>query len=155
MDEWWSEVWVKSCRLTVRKNKRFSSFFFFFFCKRTSNIHKFEGCFLRGEVTSKGFKVFSDCIVEPWILLVGLQKKNVESSVFRKRCDWTIFFQVYWFECPHSKIVAGQVSSVAALALTVVLLWIQGYKGLSYEKYHVKNAPRLLLRSWWLELPSL
>ena len=37
----------------------------FFFCKRTNDIHKFEVCFLRGEVTSNGFKVFSDCIVEP------------------------------------------------------------------------------------------
>ena len=34
------------------------------FCKRTSNIHKFEGCFLRGPVGSKGFIVFNGCIVE-------------------------------------------------------------------------------------------
>jgi len=38
---------------------------FFFFCKRTNNIHKFDGCFLMGQVNSKGFNVFSDCIVEP------------------------------------------------------------------------------------------
>ena len=45
-----------------------------FFCKRTNNIHEFEGCFLRGQITSNGFKVFHGCIVEPGILLVRLQK---------------------------------------------------------------------------------
>ena len=29
---------------------------------------KFESCFLRGRVSSNGFKVFNGCIVEPWIL---------------------------------------------------------------------------------------
>ena len=55
----------------------------FFFCKRTNNIHKFEVCFLRGEVTSNGFKIFNDCIVEPWILLVRLQK-NLRIFCFQK-----------------------------------------------------------------------
>ena len=36
----------------------------FFFEKRTNNIHEFEGCFLRGQVSSKGFIVFNGCIVE-------------------------------------------------------------------------------------------
>ena len=48
---------------------------FFFFCKRTNNIQGNEGCFLRGQVDSDGFKVFNDCMVEAWILLVRLQKK--------------------------------------------------------------------------------
>ena len=30
-----------------------------FFCKRTNNILEFEGCFLRGQVSSKGFIVFN------------------------------------------------------------------------------------------------
>ena len=45
-----------------------------FVCKRTNNIHEFEGCFLRGQISSNGLKVFNGCIVEPEILLVRLQK---------------------------------------------------------------------------------
>ena len=47
---------------------------FFFLGQQTNNIHKFECCFLRGQVSSNGFKVFNSYIVEPWILLVRLQK---------------------------------------------------------------------------------
>ena len=50
-------------------------------------IHEFEGCFLRGQVSSNGFKVFNpvfnSCIVEPWILLVSLEKK-LENLLFSK-----------------------------------------------------------------------
>ena len=46
----------------------------FFFSQQTNNIHEFEGCFLKAQVSSNGFKVFNSCIVEPWILLVRLQK---------------------------------------------------------------------------------
>ena len=70
----------KGCRLTVWKNKKILKFFF---CQRTNNIHKFEVCFLRVEVTSNGFKVFSDCIVDPCILLVRLQK-NLRIFCFHK-----------------------------------------------------------------------
>jgi len=35
------------------------------FCKWTNNIPEFENCFLRGQVSSHGFKVFNGCIVEP------------------------------------------------------------------------------------------
>ena len=36
-----------------------------FFCKRTNNIyiHKFEGFFLRSQVSSNDLKVFNGCIV--------------------------------------------------------------------------------------------
>ena len=78
---------------TISENKRLSRFF----CKRTSNIHKFEGCFLRGQVRSNGLKVFNRGIAESWILLVHLQKPW-ESFVFRNRCDGTIFIQEPRFE---------------------------------------------------------
>ena len=45
------------------------------FCKRTNNIHEFEGCFLRGQVRSNAFKVFIGYVVESWTLLVPLQEK--------------------------------------------------------------------------------
>ena len=32
------------------------------FCKWTNNIHKFKGCFLRGEESSNGFLVFNGCL---------------------------------------------------------------------------------------------
>ena len=40
------------------------------FCKRANNIHKFEGRFLGGQVSSNAFKVFNGCVVEPSILLI-------------------------------------------------------------------------------------
>ena len=45
--------------------KRKDAQYFFFFCEWTDNIHRFEGCFLRGQVSSNGFKIFNRCIVEP------------------------------------------------------------------------------------------
>ena len=35
------------------------------FCKRTNNINEFEGCFLRGQLSSNGYTVFNSCMVEP------------------------------------------------------------------------------------------
>ena len=43
-------------------------------CKRANNIDEFEGCFVRGQVSSNAFKVFNGCRVERWILLVRFQK---------------------------------------------------------------------------------
>ena len=58
-----------------------------FFGKRNNKIHELEGCFLRGQVSSNGFKVFNGWIVEPWILLVHLQKK-LENLLFWKKMLW-------------------------------------------------------------------
>ena len=45
------------------------------FCgKRTNNIHKCEGFFLRGRVSSNGFKVFNSCIVLLEFYRSGLHK---------------------------------------------------------------------------------
>ena len=46
-----------------------------FFCKRNNNIHEFEGCFLRGQVSSNSFQVFNGWIVEPWIYWSACKKK--------------------------------------------------------------------------------
>ena len=46
----------------------------FFFGQQTNNIHEFEGCFLKAQVSSNGFQVFNSYIVEPWIFLDRLQK---------------------------------------------------------------------------------
>ena len=64
-----------------------------FCCERTNNIRKFEGCFLRRQVISNGFKVFNGCIAEASILLILFAKK--------KPYDWIIFFQVPQFEQSH------------------------------------------------------
>ena len=61
------------------ENKRFSSFF----CKQADNIHKFEGCFLRGQVSSNGFKVFNGCIVE-CLNFIGPFAKKLENLFFSK-----------------------------------------------------------------------
>ena len=42
-----------------------------FLGKRTLNIHGFEGCFLKGQDSSNGFKDFNGYLVKPWIVLVG------------------------------------------------------------------------------------
>ena len=49
--------------------------------KRTNNIHRFEGCFLRGQVSSKGFKVFNECIVE-YLNFNGPFAKKLENLLF-------------------------------------------------------------------------
>ena len=98
----------RSSSHTFYENKRFSSFFlqtdqfkvdrlqiivvakkYIYVCVQFHNwfIHEFEGCFLRGQVSSNGFKVFNpvfnSCIVEPWILLVSLEK-NLRIFCFQK-----------------------------------------------------------------------
>ena len=45
---------------TLYENKRLS----IFFCTPTNNIHKYEGCFLGGQVSSNGLKVFNGFIVD-------------------------------------------------------------------------------------------
>ena len=56
---------------------------FKFFCKQTDSIHKFEGCFLRGQVSSNGFKVFNGCIVE-YLNFIGPFAKKLENLFFSK-----------------------------------------------------------------------
>ena len=61
-------------------------------------IHEFEGCFLRGQVSSNGFKVFNPVFqqLHSWTLnFIGqFGKKTWESFVSKKLCKWIIFFQV-------------------------------------------------------------
>ena len=73
------DTWEK---IVLLHHKRFSSFF----CKQTNNIHEFEGCFLRGQVSSKGFIVFNGCIVEylNFIGPVAKRKKNVRVFCFQQ-----------------------------------------------------------------------
>ena len=49
----------------------------------TNNFDEFEDCYLRGQVSSNGFKVFNGCMDEPRILLVRLLKK-LEYLLFSK-----------------------------------------------------------------------
>ena len=65
---------------TISENKTISSFF----GKQTNNIHKLEGCFMRGQVS----KIFNGFIVqESWILLVRLWK-NLRIFRFQKSFWW-------------------------------------------------------------------
>ena len=57
---------------------RFSSFFAY---GLFINIHQFEGCFLRGQVSSNGFKVFNGCIVK-YLNFVGLSAKTLQNLLF-------------------------------------------------------------------------
>ena len=55
-----------------------------FFCKRTNNIHEFEGCVLRGRVRSNAFKSFQR--LYSWILnFIGpFAKKILRIFCFQK-----------------------------------------------------------------------
>ena len=94
---------------TLAENKRFSLFFF------ANEPITFERSFLRG-LGWQGKTVLKFQRLHSWTLnlLVRLQKKKkrkLNNLVFseilviehRKRCDWTIFFQLSQFECPHRK----------------------------------------------------
>ena len=59
-----------------------------FFGKRTTNIHKFEDCSPRGQVSN----VFNGCIVEPYILLFRLQKKKKLENLF------SVFKKMLWLD---------------------------------------------------------
>ena len=43
---------------------------------------------------------------------IGLFAKNLKIICFRKCCDWAIFFQVTWSECPHCQFVHKKKRSV-------------------------------------------
>ena len=80
--------------------KRFS---IFFFANGRITFIKFEGYFLKGQIRPNGFKIPKCCIVKCLNFTVPFEKKNWESFLFRKRFDWTIFFQEAWFQCPYCK----------------------------------------------------
>ena len=81
--------------------KRFS---IFFFSNGRITFIKFEGCFLKGQIHSNGFKIPKCCIVKCLNFIVPFEKKKTwDSFLFRKRFDWTIFFQEAWFQCPYCK----------------------------------------------------
>ena len=113
-----------------------------FFCKRTNNIHKFEGCLLRGQVSSNGFEVFNGCIVEPWILLVHLQKKkkkNFRIFGFQKTL-WLDTLHpnagsssrtVIWYKSKLQENFAVSCSLVTVIEMTDVQLayWVTKSRG--------------------------
>ena len=69
----WKKI-VQSQRFL--KKKILNCFFFFFFAYGPcNNIHQFEGCFLRGQVSPNGFKAFKGCIVE-YLSFIGLSAKK-------------------------------------------------------------------------------
>ena len=52
-----------------------------FACRPCNNIHQFEGCFLRDQVRSNGFKHFNACIVG-YLNFTGLSAKTLENLLF-------------------------------------------------------------------------
>ena len=72
----------------------------FFFCKRTNNIHEFEGCFLRGQVRSNAFKVLVplqeklENLLFSEIVVIGQSSSKCPSSSSRTvkdRYSWLAF----------------------------------------------------------------
>ena len=54
--------------------------------KRTNNVHRFEDCFLRGQVSANGFKVFNDCIVA-YLNFIGPFAKKLENLLFSEMIE--------------------------------------------------------------------
>ena len=52
-----------------------------FFFIPTNNIYKYEGCFLEGQVSLNGFKVFNGFIVE-YLSVIGLFAKKLDNLLF-------------------------------------------------------------------------
>ena len=110
------DIWKKIVQLQRFVTTRFS---FFFAYGPYNNIHKFKGCFLRGQVSLNGFKVFNGCI------LVRLQK------------NLRIFFsqKTLWLDnlLPSVPVwVSGlSVRTVTSLVLTVLLPTVILLKGFS------------------------
>ena len=54
--------------------------------KRTNNVHRFEDCFLRGQASANGFKVFNDCIVA-YLNFIGPFAKKLENLLFSEMIE--------------------------------------------------------------------
>ena len=84
-----------------------------FFAYGPNNIHKYEGCFLRGQVSLNGFKVFNGFIVE-YLNVIGLFAKKLDNLLFSENVviGQSSFFQVSRFECSHcvTKLCSEQFS---------------------------------------------
>ena len=65
---------------TTFSEKKILNIYFFSYGPCT-NIHQFEGCFLRGQVSSNAFKNFNGCIVE-YLNFIGLSAKTLENLLF-------------------------------------------------------------------------
>ena len=92
-----------------------------------NNFYKFEGYTLGGQDSSNGFKVFNGCIVEPNELggpiLPPPPKKKLKNLLFSEKCcDWTIFFQVSRFECPHYNVMAMTKTFIHCTLMMMLLL---------------------------------
>ena len=61
-----TRIWALGRRLS-NHNVFWKQMILKFFCKRTNNVHEFEGCFPRGQVSSNGFKVFNGGL-QSWTL---------------------------------------------------------------------------------------
>ena len=76
--EVYTQGYLANTELQCDFSKRYSRFF----CKRTNNIHEFEGCFQRGEVSSNGF-FFNGCILKT-LNFIGSLAKKLENLLFSK-----------------------------------------------------------------------
>ena len=72
------DTWKKIVQSQRFLKTRLSSFFAYGPC---NNIHQSEGCFLRVQVSSNGFKNFSGCIVK-YLNFIGLSAKTLEDLLF-------------------------------------------------------------------------
>ena len=72
------DAWKKIVQSQRFLKTRRSSFFAYGPC---NNIHQFEGCFLRGQVSSNGFKNFNGCIVG-CLNFIGPSAKTLENLLF-------------------------------------------------------------------------
>ena len=77
-----------------------------------TDIHKYEGCFLRGQVSSNGFKVFNGFIVE-YLNFIGLFEKKLDNLLFSENVVIGQSSSKYLgFECSHcvTKLCSEQFS---------------------------------------------
>ena len=93
---------------TTFSEKKILNIYFFSYGPCT-NIHQFEGCFLRGQEGSNRFIIFNGCIVEPWILLVHLKKK-LENLLFSEKHCGKVFLVIKYEE----RLPKGAVSRNSA-----------------------------------------
>ena len=150
----------EDCPITTFSEKKDSqlSFFFFFAYGPCNNIHQFEGCFLRGQVSPNGFKAFKGCIVE-YLSFIGLSAKKKKEKKLR------IFYfgaeQRLWLDNPLP-IVPVWVSALqcTGLDLMVFLPTVILVKGLSVYRLLVAatqinannqehNLRKITIKSMW------
>ena len=113
----------EDCSITTFSENEILNFFFAY--GPCNNIHQFEGYFLRGQVSSNGFKNFNGWIVQ-YLNFIGLSAKTLENVLFWEN----VVIEQSSSKCPVWLSALQYTSLVLMVFLPTVMLlkWFSVYR---------------------------